>query len=539
MAEERQARLAAIVDGSEDAIISKTLEGIITSWNRGAEKIFGYSEREAIGRHISFIVPAERRNEAPVAAPAKSAGGLKIDHFFTVRKRKDGTMVTVSLTNSPVTDSSNNVIGASEIARDITREQEGNEALRQYAEKLRILNSLATSISGTLDVQEILQKVTDASTRLVGAAFGAFFYNVVSEDGQSYMLYTLSGASRAAFDKFGMPRNTQVFHPTFSGEGVVRVDNIREDPRYGKMAPHFGMPRGHLPVTSYLAVPVFSVGGTVIGGLFFGHPETAKFTPEHEDLVVNMAAQAGVALENSMLFEQVRDLSRKKDEFIALATHELKTPLTSMSGFLQLVESRVADDPVNLSFVSKSLSQLHKLTTLINDLLDVSRIHAGKMRLQYETFDLTGLTREIIEPQQMNSRKHEFIFEEAGDIFVEADRLRLEQVIANFINNAVKYSPQGGKVQVTIADGGEEVLFSVKDQGIGISLQNQQHIFDRFYRAEDLSGKISGLGLGLYISKEIIERHGGAVSVESRQGEGATFTFSLPKSKQDEDNNGR
>lgn len=526
LAEERQANLAAIVEDSGDAIIGMTLNGIITSWNKAAEKILGYSAREIIGHSIYRIIPGEHQHEEERILKA-IIKGEKVYHSPAVRKAKNGSLVTMSLTVSPIKDTKGNIIGASKVARDITREQLGHEAMRQYVERLEILNTMSRTISEKLDVQDILQKVTDASTRLVGASFGAFFYNVTNQDGESYMLYTLAGAPREAFEKFGMPRNTPVFHPTFSGEGVVRVDDIKKDPRYGKVAPHFGMPKGHLPVTSYLAVPVFTGNGNVIGGLFFGHTEPGQFTADHEDLVVSMASQAGVALDNSRLFEQVQELSKKKDEFIALATHELKTPLTSANGFLQIVHRQLKDHTA-APLIEKSVSQLKKLTVLINDLFDVSKIQAGKIQFEFENIDITALALELIEMQKQTAR-HNIDLKSSGPVYLEADRMRVEQVLANFLTNAVKYSPSGGTIEVLIEDRGQEVCVSVKDQGIGIAPENLKHIFSQFYRAPGLNSNISGLGLGLYISKEIIERHGGTVDVKSEQGAGSTFTFCLPK----------
>jgi len=527
LAEEREANLAAVVDSSDDAIIGITITGLITSWNKGAERILGYTEEEVIGKDVSLIIPEDRIDEKKYILK-KVRKGSKVEHFPTIRKTKNGTLITMSLTVSPVRNGNGTVIGASKMARDITREQIGHETMRQYAERLQILNSMAKTISEKLDVKDILQKVTDATTQLVGAEFGAFFYNIKDQSGESYMLYTLAGAPREAFEKFGMPRNTAVFHPTFSGEGVVRVDDIKKDPRYGKMAPHFGMPKGHLPVTSYLAVPVFTGGGDVIGGLFFGHSEAGRFTVDHEDLVVSMASQAGVALDNSLLFEHVQLLSRKKDEFIELATHELKTPLTSVSGFLQIVHAQLKNDPVNQSFVQKSMNQLRRLIVLVNDLFDVSKIQAGKMQFELQDMDMTEVAAELIEMQKQTAT-HEITLKADGPTYLHADRMRVEQVLANFINNAVKYSPNGGAIEVIIEDRGHEVCVSVVDQGLGISPENIKYIFSQFYREDRVSTSISGLGLGLYISKEIIERHGGTVHVKSELGKGSTFTFCLPK----------
>ena len=147
---------------------------------------------------------------------------------------------------------------------------------------LGVLNRASTAISANLELESVVQAVTDAAVELSGAAFGAFFYNLVSEKGESYTLYTLSGAPRAAFEKFPMPRNTAIFEPTFRGTAIVRSPDILADPRYGKSAPHFGMPKGHLPVRSYLAVPVTARTGEVLGGLFFGHPQPGMFTERAE-----------------------------------------------------------------------------------------------------------------------------------------------------------------------------------------------------------------------------------------------------------------
>lgn len=184
-------------------------------------------------------------------------------------------------------------------AADLARALEDERAL------LDRLARIAPLLVSELDRDRLMQRLTDEATSLVGARFGAFFYNVTRTDGESYMLYTLSGAPREAFEKFGMPRNTAVFGPTFAGEGIVRSDDIRKDPRYGKSAPHYGMPKGHLPVVSYLAAPVKSRSGDVLGGLFFGHEDVAVFGEREERALASVAALAGAALDNARLFEEL------------------------------------------------------------------------------------------------------------------------------------------------------------------------------------------------------------------------------------------
>ena len=186
--------------------------------------------------------------------------------------------------------------------------------LREEAHTLEVLNRTGIAIGAELDLERLVQIVTDAGVELSGAQFGAFFYNVTREDGEAYTLYTLSGAPREAFAKFPMPRNTQIFEPTFRGTGPVRSPDILADPRYGKMEPYRGMPPGHLPVRSYLAVPVLSRGGEVLGGLFFGHAQPAMFNARAERILMGLAAQAAVAIDNARLYQtSVREVAARKD----------------------------------------------------------------------------------------------------------------------------------------------------------------------------------------------------------------------------------
>lgn len=197
----------------------------------------------------------------------------------------------------------------------LERRRAYEEAL-QAREEAEIVNEVARTLAGELDLQRLLQHATDSATKLTKAQFGAFFYNTVSEQGEAYLLYTLSGAPREAFAKFGAPRNTALFAPTFRGEGAIRLEDVLKDARYGQMPPHHGMPRGHLPVRSYLAVPVISRTGEVFGGLFFGHPDPGVFSERAERLSLGIAAQAAIAIDNARLFESA---TRERERAVANA----------------------------------------------------------------------------------------------------------------------------------------------------------------------------------------------------------------------------
>lgn len=218
-----------------------------------------------------------------------------------------------------------------------------NEALRSAVKSLETLNATNANLAADMDLENIVQTTTDAGVALSGAAFGAFFYNKVDERGESYTLYTISGASRDAFAKFPTPRNTAVFGPTFSGEGIVRSDDITSDPRYGKNPPYRGMPPGHLPVRSYLAVPVASRSGGILGGLFFGHPEPGIFTEQHERLIAGIASQTAIAMDNAQLFQAAqREIEQRKmvEDHQALLLKELSHRVKNSLAVVQAIANQ-------------------------------------------------------------------------------------------------------------------------------------------------------------------------------------------------------
>lgn len=524
--EEKQAILSAIVESSDDAIISKDLDGTIMSWNRGAEVMFGYTEAEAVGNSVKILLPRDRLHEAGEILK-KIRKGEKIDHFETVRKDKSGNLITISLTVSPIKNSKGIIIGASKVARDITTQVQAKETLTKYTRSLEVLNTVGKSISENLDLKGVLQRVTDVTTGLTGAAFGAFFYNSRDDEENGFRLFTISGIPKNVGEKLGTPRYTEMLLPTFVKKKVVRLEDIRQHNAYNKDAPFAGLPSGNFDIRSYMAIPVISKTGHVIGGLLYGHPEKGMFNEEHEQLVINIAAQAAVSLDNSRLFEQVKSLSEKKDEFIALASHELKTPLTTIKGYLQVLSKQEIDKTQQL-FVGKALYQVDKLNTLVEDILNMSRIEKGKLEFNLEVFDVKELLKEIADTFSYSLHTHKVVVQ-LGDLpaTVKGDRQRIEQAVLNLMTNAIKYSPAANAIYLNLQVSGSMAKIGVKDEGIGLTPAEKNQLFTRFYRAETTKG-INGLGLGLYITKQIIDRHKGSIEVYSEYGKGSEFIFTLP-----------
>lgn len=252
---------------------------------------------------------------------AAIAAGEPYEMIFPLRGA-DGTFRTFLTRAAPVKDERGQVLRWVGTNVDVSAQYDAEAALREESKALEILNRVAGEIAAELDLEKLVQTVVDAGVQLAGAEFGAFFYNVLDGDGASYMLYALSGAERSAFESFPMPRATELFGPTFRGEGMIRLDDVLADPRYGLSAPFHGMPKGHLPVRSYLTAPVTMRSGEVVGALFFGHGEVAMFSDRDERLIAGLAAQAAVGIENARLFQSAQRLNQTLETQVAERTAE-------------------------------------------------------------------------------------------------------------------------------------------------------------------------------------------------------------------------
>ena len=421
------------------------------------------------------------------------------------------------------------------------------EQLREQSEVLETVNRIGRLLSAELDLQKLVQAVTDAATELTGAHFGSFFYNVLDEQGASYMLYTLSGVPREMFESFPMPRATKLFGPTFRGEGNIRIADVRQDPRHGQNPPHHGMPPGHLPVVSYLAVPVISRSGEVIGGLFFGDPRPGVFTERHERIIEGLAAQAAIAMDNARLYDSAQQAlareqasrqeaevaSRAKDEFLGLLSHELRNPLNAILGWTRLLASGQLDQKAFARAVETIDRNAKLQTRLIDDMLDVSRIVSGKLRLDAQPVDLTGVIHAALDTSRSAADAKEIRLQTVLDFgagMVLGDPVRLQQIVWNLLSNAIKFTPKHGRVQVQLERVGSHLEITVSDTGPGIDEDFLPHVFERFRQADSsASKKHGGLGLGLSIVRHLVEMHGGTVVAGNRvEGTGAVFTVTLP-----------
>jgi len=405
------------------------------------------------------------------------------------------------------------------------------ERWREEAHISDTLNRIGTLVAGELDLEKLVQAVTDTATNLSEAEFGAFFYTLISERGETYTLYTLSGAPKEAFAAFPQPRNTPLFGPTFRGEGIIRRADVTKDPRYGQIPPYHGMPPGHLPVRSYLAVPVVSRSGEVLGGLFLGHREPCVFTERSERLVSGVAAQAAVAIDNARLYGQAQQAIRIRDTFLASAAHELKTPVTTLQLGMEVAARKLRqgtqeDIEAGLRALDALVQQSKKLSQLLAQILDISRLEQAHLEIEQRPTHLAQLAQTVVENLQPSAPHHTLVLKAEPDVVALVDALKIEQVLVNLVNNAMAYSPAGSLVTVEVYRTADDARIAVTDQGNGIPEEHRAHIFERFYQVQP--GRGLGLGLGLYISREIVSLHGGELFAEHPLEGGTRFIFTLP-----------
>ncbi|RZL51121.1 MAG: PAS domain-containing sensor histidine kinase [Pedobacter sp.] len=467
-ADEESAKLAAIIESSDDAIISKTLQSIITSWNASAQRIFGYTAKEMIGESIYKLIPPDRTEEEP-SILSRLANGERVEHFETKRLTKDGRLIDVSITISPIRDNKGNIIGLSKIARDITELKLSEE---KSAKLVAIIESSDDAIiSKTLE--SIITSWNDSAQRIFG---------FTAEEMIGETIYKLI--------------------PTDRTEEEL---NILGRLKQGERVEHFETKRltkeGLLLDVSLTVSPIKDVRGNIIG--------LSKIARD---------------ITQQKLEEQ------RKNDFVAMVSHELKTPLTTISSYVQLLlaQSKKDGDEFRINALTRTEAQTKKMTAMIHDFLSLARLDEGKIPLNKTVFELHVLVEEVMEDVQLHSPKHQIELIDCEEIMINADRDKIGQVINNLLTNAIKYSPNNGKIILGCEKKKGKVKVYVKDHGVGINENEQSRLFQRFYRSNNEKVKmVSGFGIGLYLVSEILRFHGSKIELNSKENVGSTFFFVL------------
>jgi PAS domain S-box-containing protein len=566
----------------DTAIITTDPEGSVTSWSEGARRILGWTEEEMLGQSLERLFTEEDRRRAQLEREMRDAlahgrGGGEEGW----RICKDGGRIWASGAMTPIRSPDGALTGYVKILRDRTSQRKAEEAVAEERRALEVLNKAGSALSAETDLHKLVQIVTDAGVEISGAEFGAFFYNVLNERGESYMLYTLSGAPIEAFSKFPMPRNTEVFAPTFNGEGIVRSDDITKDPRYGRNAPRSGMPEGHLPVRSYLAVPVVSRTGEVLGGLFFGHATPAVFHERSERGLAGLAAEAAVAIDNANLSqaaqreiaerkraeEALRDLNANLEQEIAERTaqlrhnedalrqsqkmeavgqltggvaHDFNNLLQVIVGNLEILQRNLPEESARLKrAAAQAMNGARRAGALTQRLLAFSRRQPLDPKPLNANALVTSLS-ELIHRTLGETVAVETVLA-AGLWQVEADSNELEAAVLNLAVNARDAMPDGGRLTIETSNAhideayaaayaevapGQYVCIAVSDTGMGMDEATVAKAFEPFFTTKPVG---HGTGLGLSQVYGFVKQSGGHVKIYSEVDQGTTVKIYLPR----------
>ncbi len=500
--------LAAIVESSDDAIISKTLDGIITSWNAAAERIFGYSAAEAIGEPITIIIPPELLpDEAEILDRLRR--GERLSHVETTRIRKDGSRVTVALSISPIRDADGKITGISKIARDVSE-------LKKLLAREALAQAEAVAERG---FHEMIENAPDAILQ-VGRNGKILIANRTAERLFGYTREELIGAGVDTLVPGSVRSQHAVDREKFASSGVSRPMGLGLE-LYARRKDG-----SELPVEISLS-PTQSASGVTITAVIRDVTERRRAEQQIQSLQQSYMAE----LENR--HKEAERLNMLKSEFIASVSHELRTPLHTIIGFAELLGEE-GEGPLNEKqrrFLRHIQTDSEHLLGLINDVLDLSMIEASGLTLRTESLRLrTAISEAVNAIRPFATARAVTVREgEIPGVDVLADPLRLRQILYNLLSNGVKFTAAGGEVAVTAAIDGELVRITVSDTGVGIAQEEFERIFDKFYQVGKTTvGVRQGTGLGLTICRQLVEMQGGRIWVESEPGKGSRFHFTLP-----------
>jgi PAS domain S-box-containing protein len=541
-------RTETMISGMSDGVMLVDAQGNTVFINPAGQRLLGRSD---IG------VPIERQadvyglrtdeggkpdpKELP-AAQALSTG--KAVHDVTMQIAREDRWISISVTATPQHEDGR-ISGVIVTFRDITERRRLEEEMQLQAERAQILADAGAFFASNIDPVWVTQAIAERTAEVLGD-WAAVILKSGGNDLRVASIYHRDLAS------LGLAWSYIYRQPLTVGEGIIGqvvatgypslTQNIGgtssgTDPGF---AVGTSMSANPTKLASLLILPLRTrremLGALVIAA---NDPERA-LTDEKLPLAEVLAERAALAVENAKLYTEqvearrkVEDLSRLKDEFLSIASHELRTPVTSIKGYTQLAKTLIRENDLATSeeYLEIALDQIDRMSRLILELLDVSRIETGRLEIRRDPIDWPAFVRDVVHRHHTavsDRRFHLSISDSAGKAIV-GDRDRLEQVIGNLLENAVKYSPEGSEISVSVEEKGDQFVTAVSDRGIGIPTDELSQVFERFHRGRQVSStNYGGLGLGLYITKQIIERHGGSIWVESREGQGTTFFFGLP-----------
>jgi PAS domain S-box-containing protein len=622
-AEETRHRLASIVEFSNDAIISESLDGEITTWNRGAEQMFGYSAAEALGQPITLLVWPGYEDDMQELLRRIRAEAV-VERYETLRRHKDGRRLVVSLTLSPVRDDAGKLVGISKIARDITEQKRQQELADRQAqlvdqahEPILVRDHYDRIVSWNKGAERLYgwtaaQAIGRISHELLQTTFPQPLADIIgllerdghwegellhrSRNGQRVMVLSRWIRELGVAESHVLETNIDMSEREqrlvleeqtrlerrfrqlleaapdaiieVSADGKIVLINRVAEEMFGylrdellgqsvdKLVPDAIRQQHYRHRDSYLENPRTRPMGTGLelharrrDGILF--PVEISLSPIQTEGGMHITAVIRDVSERKRAEKEVRRLqqqytaelearnreieraNRLKSEFLASMSHELRTPLHTIIGFSELLQE--GHDGVLGEAQTRFVNHIHRdsehLLELINDVLDLSKIEAGQLTLKRETYPLARSIDEALDAIRPGAALKRITIEKRGEgkFLVDADPLRVKEMLYNLLSNAVKFTPEGGQVWIEAVEDAGFVRVTVGDTGIGIPPEEQENIFDKFYQVGNTTrGVREGTGLGLSITKELVQIHGGWIELESTPGEGSRFTFTLP-----------
>jgi two-component system CheB/CheR fusion protein len=487
-ARSRLAQLSAIVESSEDAIVSHDVEGIVSSWNNGACRLYGYSAEEAVGRHISFLSPDDQHAEVD-AILADVRAGRPVERLETTCIRKDGTRVRVAVTFSPIFNSANAIVGVSVISRDIGPMVRAREEIAEREARIRLLlDSTAEAIYG-IDLSGKCTFCNPVCARLLGYESPAALIG--------RQMHPLIHHTKA--DGTPYPPEQSLIYEAMRHRAQAHVDNE----------------------------VLWRADGTSFPAEYWSHPIVRNGE------VIGAVVTFLDITERRQTEEEIHEGVRRREQFLAMLSHELRNPLAAILSATRLLDTAGWDDPRCEEAGRVVERQARHMTRLLDDLLDVSRITRGRITLRNELIDLRDTARSAIESLSPLMAEHDtHLTVEVSDepLTVIGDPTRLQQVQANLLSNATKYSHRGAHVRFELRRQGNDAVIRVSDNGRGIERELLPRIFDLFVQGnQSIARSEGGLGIGLTLLRSLVELHKGRVDVQSDgPGTGSTFTVTLP-----------
>ncbi|MFN3402901.1 MAG: CHASE domain-containing protein [Cytophagaceae bacterium] len=529
-----------ITDNASAALFLINHKGFCVFMNPAAHALFGFDSKQVNEEPLISLI-SYGENDKYDRKKAFNELTYEIKNAEDTFRNKEGNPIYVLCSFKPIFESGS-FFGKVIEVRDITelksselKIKESASALGERTRTLELINEIGRIISGELNLNDLVQKVTDAATKITGAEFGAFFYNVINEKNESYTLYSLSGVSPDVFKNYPMPRNTKIFSPTFYGEEVVVSGDISKDHRYGQNPPYNGMPEGHIPVVSYLAVPVVSRSGEVLGGLFFGHSEKDKFGKQAIELAKGIASQTAIAIDNSRLFESMqkknRDLEKINndlDSFIYTASHDLKAPISNIEGLVDALKDPEIPKEDFFQILELMNLAVTRFKNTIQDLTDISKLQKELEGEPAEEISIGEIIDEVKDELKNIIPPSCRIDVNLQVMNIKFIKKNIRSIVYNLLSNAIKYRSQERECFVNIStySKGNHTVLNVRDNGLGIPEEKIGQLFTMFKRFHD---HVEGTGIGLYIVKRMVENAGGTIEVSSKENEGTEFKIMIPK----------